>query len=175
MPRKPQRVAAYPPQFRSLIVEAEKVPEYSFSCPKEQKITLRTMLAKYLKAIRIESEEWEAGNRLDPAPWFHGYAMWASKTSVGETPEGIRLYPRNEGKIAKLLEEILVNQGIQSTEEKIKVEGLDFMNRLLAKEKEKEWVPKSREEIDRELAGPLHRAHRLIDENGDPIKPKEQE
>jgi len=137
MPRKPQRVSSYPPQFRRLVEEAEKVREFEFKCLKEQKVTMRTSLAKFLKAIRVESEEWIQKKRegkveaKEEDPWFYGFYDWASKTSIGETPEGIRFYPRNEGKIAMMLEEVLIAQGLKSTEETIATDGEALMARLM--------------------------------------------
>jgi hypothetical protein len=158
------KVNAFPSQYRWLIEEAELNGTLDIPCPPELRLSLRTSIAKYLKAIRIESEAWDAeqADRVirPKAPWFHAFAQFARQVSISTTPNGLLLHPKEKGKLAQVIENVRKERtGLSSDdvlEAKIQESLAEFAKLQEAKTPEKGLTPEKREaQVQKELEGPL--------------------
>lgn len=180
MPKK--TIASFSAQYKQLIEEAEFAGEWFIrvegGTPTEirnKKITLRSQLYTFLAVIRHEAE----GPK--PNPWAVLHREFAAQTGVKIVEDGVMLYPKKSGTISQLIE-MSLQAGAQKRLETKPIDDKEanavmarIMERHAQREAERNRIPKTQEEINEEINGGLYRATRLINENGDPINPKDEE
>lgn len=179
MPKK--TLSSYSIQYKQLIEEAEFAGEWFIAVDegteiekRNKKITLRSQLYSFLATIRQEAEG------VKPDLWAFKHREFAAQTGVKIVEGGVLLYPKKSGAISQLIE-MSLQAGAQK---KLKSKPVDtdeanaVMARIIEREAQREAErnrrPKTQEEIDKEIEGGLYRAVRLINENGDPINPKDE-
>lgn len=163
---------SYSPQWRELIERAEIAGEYLIPVnegteieKRNRKIGLRAGIYSFLAAIRQEAK---------PGTWAERYKAYAEETAIKIVDEGVLIYPKKSGTLSKIIEASFdSDQGPKASDKDISEEAAAAMQRILARQESQKR--KTEEETAEELKGPLYRAHRMIDENGNPTKPKEQE
>lgn len=151
MPRKPPHPNNFPEQLRRILARASQEKELIIPLSDKGKaISAKAILARFLKAIRIESEAWRKSNAQTPEPWFVQYEEYAQQTSIGDAPGGIRLFPKNRGKMALIFGEFLDKDDGESHDERMSREAAESQKRLQER-LSKETRRKTPEELEEEM------------------------